>query len=76
MGGTRAAVVGAALFGLVVVAGIAVLLGFPVRPSLAAGVLAAVLLGGIVLAAAVRAGALDEDLTPPMPRHPGPPDHE
>jgi hypothetical protein len=51
----RAAVV-AALVGFAAVAGFGWMLGFPVGSSVVAGVVAAVLFAGIVLAAARRSG--------------------
>lgn len=65
----------AALFGLVVVGGIAWFLGMPGGTALVAGVVAAVILGGLIVVAARRAEQFDPPPTdpsgPPQPGHDG-----
>jgi FtsH-binding integral membrane protein len=56
----RAALV-AALIGLVAVGGIAFFLGVPAITSVIAGVVAAVLFGGLILAAARRSAGFDDE---------------
>ncbi len=62
----------AAVIGLGAVAGLGVVLGFPAGPALVAGAVTAVLFGGLVLAAAARAGELEATAAPPSPRDVGP----
>lgn len=59
---TRRAALVALLIGVVAVGGIAVFLGVPTLPSLVAGIVAGVLFGGLILAAARRSASFHDDL--------------
>jgi uncharacterized transporter YbjL len=61
---TLRAALTAFLIGLVAVGGIAVFLGVPAGASLVAGLVAGVLFGGLILAAARRSQAFDDQRPP------------
>jgi len=62
----------AALFGLVVVGGMAWFLGLPVSTALVSGIVAAVVLGGLIVLAARRANDLEGPARPPSGDDPRP----